>query len=97
MSDRLLAINCGNTQMLQVTDDYKMSMVEQAMEDGRSVDVVVYMSEYGENRIITVHNLHYAKDGWGVTHIEGLIMEPDGVVRVTLYDNPAEADPLNLR
>ena len=70
MSDRLLAINCGNTQMLQVTDDYKMSVIEQAMEDGRSVDVVVYMSDYGENRIITVHNLHYAKDGWGVTHIK---------------------------
>ena len=92
----LLAINCG-TQMLEVRDTYDMSTIEQAMRDGRSIEVVVRVFGYAEDRIVKIDGLHLAKDGWGAEHIEGTMVEDDGTVQVTLYDNPAEADPLNLR
>ena len=94
---RLLAVNCGNTQMLPVRDTYDMDMIRQAMEAGRSIEVLVYVLEYGEDRMITIDNLHLARDGWGVQHIEGVIVEDGGTVRAILYDNPIEAHPLNLK
>lgn len=83
--------------MFLVRDEYPMSMIEQAMEDQRHVEVLVYMPEYGEDRIVRIDNLHRRVDGWGVEHIEGFIIENGGLVRATLYDNANEAHPLNLR
>ena len=93
----LVAVNCGNTRMLPVRDTYEMSMIERAMNDGRSIEVRVYFLDMNEDRYIRIENLHLAKDGWGVEHVEGVIVEDGGVVRVILYDNPQEADPLNLK
>ena len=93
----LVAVNCGHTQMLRASDVYNMATIEQAMHEQRSIEVLVYIPEHGEDRIIVIAGLHLAKDGWNVQHIEGTILEPEGEVRAILYDNEAEADPLNLR
>ncbi len=93
----LVAVNCGHTQMLRVVDMYDMDRIRQAMDEERSLEVLVYMPEFNENRIVRIDNLHLAKDGWGVEHIEGAIMEDGGIVQAILYDNEAEANPLNLR
>lgn len=94
---KLLAVNYGHTQMLQVWGVYEMSAIGRAMLENQSVTVRVYVPELNEDRDIIIDNLHLAKDGWGVQHIEGMIMVDDGVVQAILYDNPAEADPLNLK
>ena len=94
---RLHAVNCGNTQMLRAVDTYDMEIFKQAEKAGKPAEVMVYMPEYGECRRIVIEGLSYAKDGWGVEHLVGMLLEDDGVVQVTLYDNAFEADPLNLR
>lgn len=94
---KLLALNAGNTQMIRLADPIEMSVVEQKFNASEALDVVVYLPEYGENRLLTIDDLRIDRDGWGVVHFVGLVLESDGAVEVTLYDNEAEADPLNLK
>ena len=81
--------------MLRASGMYEMSVIQQALEDGRSIEIIVKFPEFGEDRIIRIDNLHRKKDGWGVEHIEGFVIEDGGLVRVVLHDNGLESSPLN--
>ncbi len=83
--------------MIIVTEQIEMSVIEAKVVEGKALEVIAYLPEYREDRILEISGLHYAKDGWGVQHIVGTIVEEAGTIQVTLYDNPAEADPLNLK
>lgn len=94
---RLLAIQCGTLQMLQVRDTYDMDVIERARQRGTPVTITAYVPECGEDRLFTIEGLNRARDGWGVEHTVGYIFEGSTVAYVTFHNNPAEADPLNLR
>lgn len=74
-----------------------MSVIEAKVKADETLEVIAYLPEYREDRILEISGLHHAKDGWGVQHIVGTIVEDGGTIQVTLYDNPVEADPLNLK
>lgn len=94
---KLLALGCGNTRMLTDVDPIEMSEIERKVAEGSEVELTAYLPEYNDRRLLVISGLHYAKDGWGVTHIVGTLVEEDGVIEIIFYDNPAEADPLNLK
>ena len=93
----LLAVRCGNSQMLQVRDTYDMDLFRQAVADGRPVDVIVYILAEDEDRVITLRNLRYDTNGWGERCINGMVLEQGNLIRVTLCDNPVDAHPLSLK
>lgn len=94
---KLLAVQCGTIQMLQVRGDFDMNDIKSAMARQEPITVQAYVPELNEVRAFTIEGLDRHRDGWGVEHITGYIFEEGNVVYATLYDNPAEADPLNLK
>ncbi|MBH1980320.1 hypothetical protein I8H83_05305 [Candidatus Saccharibacteria bacterium] len=94
---KLIALNCGNTRIIRVTEQIEMSVVEAKVAADKTLKVIVNLPEYPEDRILEISGLHHAKDGWGVRHVVGTIIEEDGTIQVTFYDNIFEADPLNLK
>lgn len=83
--------------MLTDVDPIEMSVIERKVTECEKLMVTAYLHEYGERRILVISGLRHAKDGWGVTHVVGTLVEEDGVIEITFYDNPVEADPLNLK
>lgn len=94
---KLLAVQCGTLQMLQVRGDFDMDRIEMALALQEPVTVHAYVPELDEVRALTIENLTRRRDGWGVEHITGYIFEGNNMVYATLHDNPVEANPLNLK
>lgn len=84
--------------MMTVDNDdvYEMDMIRRALEDGRPVEVRVFILEQMEHRLITIQNLRYGQNGWGEKTIEGMVVDNGHLAPVILHDNPADANPLNL-
>ncbi len=97
MVSRLLAVKCGNTRILQVSADFEMSMdtVMLSMKNGNPIEVAV---DGLDEPYVKIEKLKLGQDEWKVPHVVGEIAGDGGsVVNATLYDNPLEANPLNLR
>jgi hypothetical protein len=83
--------------MLTVRDTYDMSIFEQAIVEGRPVDVIVFVLAENEDRVITIRNMRHETNGWGEQCIVGIVLEQGNIVRVTLCDNAMDAHPLSLK
>lgn len=103
----MIALRVAEQQILRLTTCPPNDILEAKAAAHESVQVIAYNSQTTYDELFEVWNLRHEKDGYGVDHLTGYIIQevrscrgrPRRLcfVRVVFVDSELEANPLSLK